>query len=234
MTMRLISPERFAKMAWTVRKRGSGRMPDDLIVTRSFAAEMEAPVEGVRQLTYRITTACVDRQQDTIAVDGWDLTAYLKSPVVLWGHNQDLVIGKAISIERDGTGLRSTVEFQPADMPIVGDWAEYAYRSGVSGFVRATSVGFRPIEWELTEDEERGGDGWFPGVDFKRQELTEFSVVGVPANPEALLEDPLIVPVAGAASLGLENQGVKAGSARHAAERRKLDAIRRQRFAIPA
>jgi HK97 family phage prohead protease len=232
--MRMISPDRFAKMAWDVRKRGGGRLPDDLVVTRSFATEAEIPSDGSRQLRYTITTDSVDRQMDTLAVDGWDLKSYLRNPVVLWGHKHDLVIGRALDITRDGNALKATVEFQPADMPIVGDWAEYAYRSGTTGFVRSTSVGFRPIEWEFTEDEERGGDSWMPGIDFRRQELTEFSVVGVPANPEALIEAPALPIGAGAASLDPENQRVRQAKANVRALRGARDAIRARRFAYPA
>lgn len=228
--MRLISPARFAKMAWDVRKRGGARMPDDLVVTRSFAAQAETAPEGARQLRYTITTDCVDRQMDRISVDGWDLKSYLQNPVVLWGHKHDLVIGRAIDVSRDGNALKATVEFQPADMPIVGDWAEYAYRGGQTGFIRATSVGFRPLEWEFTNEEERGADDWFPGIDFQRQELTEFSVVGVPANPEALIEPP----VAGAAPFDPENPPARAAHPDTRALRRQRDAIRAKRFAFPA
>ncbi|MCP1215593.1 HK97 family phage prohead protease [Acetobacter orientalis] len=189
--MRIVSPARFAKMAWDIRKRGASARLDDVIVKQTFISKeplsLEDGSENVRQLRYIITTDAIDRMQDKIAPDGWDLTAYLQNPVVLWGHNHDLVIGKAVSVVRESNGLSATVEFQPSDMPIVGPWADYAYRSGLSGFVRATSVGFYPKEWEFTDDDDRGADDWFPGIDFKRQELTEFSVVSVPANPEALL-----------------------------------------------
>lgn len=229
--MRIVTPERFAKMAWDVRKRRSGRMPDDLIVSRSFPTSLETPDPASRQLTYTITTDSVDRQMDTIAIEGWDLTHYLKNPVVLWGHNHDLVIGKAISLDRVGNALKATVEFQPADMPIVGGWSEYAYRGGINGFIRATSVGFRPIEYDITDDPDRGGDDWFPGVDFRRQELTEFSVVGVPCNPEALIEPGLVSGAAGMASFDLDNQGTRKDHPSYAAERRRLHDIRSRRNA---
>jgi phage head maturation protease len=64
------------------------------------------------------------------------------------------------------------------------------YRLARGGFLAATSVGFRPLKWEYTTDKERGADDWFPGIDFEEQELVEFSIVTVPANPEALMEPP--------------------------------------------
>lgn len=46
--------------------------------------------------------------------------------------------------------------------------------------MKATSVGFLPKAWVFNEDEN--------GVDFSQQELLEYSIVPVPANPQALLE----------------------------------------------
>jgi len=229
--MRIVTPQRFAKMAWDVRKRGSGRMPEDVVISRAFPTSLEVSDTDERKLAYTITTDSVDRQMDTIAIGGWDLTNYLKNPVVLWGHNHDLVIGKALSVEQVGNALKATVEFQPAEMPIVGGWAEYAYRGGLTGFIRATSVGFRPIEWEITEDPERGGDDWFPGVDFHRQELTEFSIVGVPCNPEALIDPVQAASATQAASFDLENQTSRKRYPSWAAERKRQHDIRSKRIA---
>jgi len=50
------------------------------------------------------------------------------------------------------------------------------------GVLKATSVGFRPLEYIHAKDVMRAG-----GLDFKSQELMEFSVVPVPANPECLI-----------------------------------------------
>ena len=66
-------------------------------------------------------------------------------------------------------------------------FASSSFAQQVKGLVResvlkATSVGFRPLKFSFSKDKSRGG-----GIDFIEQELLEFSVVGVPANAEALL-----------------------------------------------
>jgi hypothetical protein len=53
----------------------------------------------------------------------------------------------------------------------------------VDGFIAAGSVGFIPIEFNFSSNPDRP-----MGIDFKRQELLEFSVVPVPANANALIE----------------------------------------------
>lgn len=128
-----------------------------------------------------ISTASVDRMGDTIDVSGWDLRAYKKNPVVLFAHdNREPPIGRAIRIGKKDGKLTSRAEFTPRDMNPFGHSIFQMY---AGGFMKATSVGFRPLKFEMSEDEKRSG-----GIDFLKQELLEFSAVPVPANPEALLE----------------------------------------------
>jgi len=99
-----------------------------------------------------------------------------------------LPIGRAYDVRVLDGRLKASVEFTAADMPVIGPFAEACYRMARTGFLSATSVGFRPVKWSYTEDPQRGADDWFPGIDFHEQELVELSVVTVPANPEALLD----------------------------------------------
>ena len=156
--------------------------------------QMIAPAEPIstdRALRFTISTGAVDREQDRIALAGWDLANYARNPVVLWGHNAErLPIGRAFDLRIEDAALKASIEFIPPDIPEGGPFAEAVYRLARSGFIAATSVGFRPIKWEYTRDQGRGADDWFPGIDFEQQELVELSVVTVPANPEALIDMP--------------------------------------------
>lgn len=158
--------------------------------------QMIAPVDpveagGLRALRFTISSGIVDREQDRIALAGWDLANFARNPVVLWGHDAErLPIGRAFDVRIEDSCLKASVEFVPADIPEAGQFAEAVYRLAQSGFIAATSVGFRPVKWEYTNDPTRGGDDWFPGIDFEQQELVELSIVTVPANPEALIDAP--------------------------------------------
>jgi HK97 family phage prohead protease len=160
-------------------------------VIKDAVAIVAPAADDRRVLRFTISTGAVDREKDTVAVDGWDLTAYLRNPVVLWGHEAArLPIGRALDVAVEGDALRASVEFIPADTPEGGAFAESVYRLARLGFLAATSVGFRPIEWTYSTDKDRGADDWFPGIDFTAQELVEFSIVTVPANPDALMDAP--------------------------------------------
>lgn len=151
-------------------------------------------LEGVEKLNSRtlgftISTGAVDRDQDCINVRGWQLRHYLKNPVVLWSHRADeLPIGKVIDIGNDDSRLFASVEFLPGGYGAASDLADCTYRMAGDGYLNATSVGFRPIKFDFTDDQERGADSWFPGIDFHEQELVELSLVSVPSNPEALID----------------------------------------------
>lgn len=160
-------------------------------VRKQATGPAEQLAGDMRALRFTISTGIVDREQDRIAVAGWDLAAFRRNPVVLWGHDaMRLPLGRAFDLGIEGAALKASVEFIPLDTPEGGPFAEAVYRLGQQGFIAATSVGFRPLKWDFTDDPERGADGWFPGIDFEAQELVEFSIVTVPANPETLIDAP--------------------------------------------
>jgi HK97 family phage prohead protease len=183
--MQLVSAAQFKHL-----NRGNTRAKRLGVVKQMIAPALEVSADA-RALRFTISTGTVDREQDRIALAGWDLANYLRNPVVLWGHNAErLPIGRAFDLRIEDAALKASIEFIPNDTPEGGPFAEAVYRLAKTGFIAATSVGFRPIKWEYTRDQGRGADDWFPGIDFEQQELVELSIVTVPANPEALIEAP--------------------------------------------
>lgn len=153
----------------------------DARVRASFDTEVKAEESATRSLLFTISTASVDRMGDTIAVDGWKLEAYRKNPVVLWAHDSSMLpVAKAPNVWMEEGKLKATAEFTPPGMAKFNDTVFDMY---ALGFLSATSVGFVPHKYALTNDPKRGF-----GVDFLQQELLEFSCVPVPANSEALIE----------------------------------------------
>jgi len=178
--------------AW--RERAAAGEAPDVDLRKAFIADQVKAVKDSRRITFTISTGAVDRQGDTIAVDGWKLDNYLKNPVVLFAHRYDqLPVAKAISLVKEAGALKATAEFPEKGLyPL----ADTVYEMLKAGFLRATSVGFRPLK--SVHNEER--PGW--AMDFIEQELLEFSVVPVPCNPEALMD--AAKGVAGALSAGVD------------------------------
>lgn len=153
---------------------------------RSMHDDDEEDDDKSRVLEFVISTSAPDRDGDIIEASGWELEAFKKNPVVLFAHdNRRPPIGRALNVRVEDDKLIAAAEFMDSETDPTG-FSECIYRMLKKGFLRATSVGFLPKEWEpIYEDEEKreGIRGWR----FMKQELLEFSVVPVPANPEALI-----------------------------------------------
>lgn len=113
-----------------------------------------------------ITTENLDRYQEVISIDGWELDHYLNNPVVLWGHDHSKLIGVCTTLTKRDGKLVAKGKFAPTEE---GQEKRKLYEQG---FLKATSVGFIEKERE--------------GNLITKAELLEFSFVSVPANPYAL------------------------------------------------
>lgn len=161
-----------------VRKYGLADISDEDIEKASDGDELDG-----FELPFTISTETVDRDNDTIRVNGWKLTDYRRNPVVLWAHNPaEVPVARSAKtfIDRPRKALRSVTAFPSAELHPFGNMVGRLFKHR---FMNATSVGFRSLKAEINDERE----GPFP-IDFMQQELLEFSAVPIPANPEALVE----------------------------------------------
>ena len=117
----------------------------------------------------------------SVDIDGMDFSNYQKNPVVLFAHDFSgrtesggLPIGRTLRLERTPDGrIRAEFEFLSGD-----PFADRVRNAWNRGFLRGASIGWRAIE---ARPNERGR-----GVRIVRSELIEWSIVAVPADPDAL------------------------------------------------
>lgn len=157
-----------------------GEAPTDARLIKAFAGVVER-AEGdpaTAPLRIRISTTQRDRDRDTISAAGWKLDNFRKNPVVLFAHNsRALPIGRDEGLAIEADAIVGTPRFCDGDMNPLGPMVERMLRAG---FLNAASVGFLPLKWQINEEER--------GYDFIEQELLEYSIVPVPANPGALVQ----------------------------------------------
>lgn len=123
----------------------------------------------------------VDLAGDSIDQKGWQTDDFDKNPVALFSHmSWDPPIGRASNVGVVKGRLVGDIEFASAE---VYGFADTIYRLVNGGFLKAVSVGFKPLEWSFTNAKDRPF-----GIDFKKQTLLEISVCCVPCNPNALVE----------------------------------------------
>jgi HK97 family phage prohead protease len=162
-------------------------------VTLKDDVELIAPVpfvlasgDGEAQpgVPWTFSTFDLDRFAERVDPAGWDFARYLENPVVEWAHRYDIpAIGKAEGLYTDGDGLHGSIVFNDKSFDAFGWGIGERVKAGV---IRAGSVGFRVIEIEIP-DKKAVEDG--TELIFRKQELLEFSICNVPANPFALAKD---------------------------------------------
>jgi HK97 family phage prohead protease len=134
-----------------------------------------------RGFAWTLSTFDLDRFGERIDPQGWDFKRYVNNPVVEWAHRYDIpAIGKIEGLSVDNEGLHGVVVFNDKAFDTFGWSIGERVKAGV---IRAGSVGFRVIEIEIPSKED-SRDG--TSLIFRKQELLEFSICNVPANPFAL------------------------------------------------
>lgn len=130
-----------------------------------------------RTVTAYVSTFEWDRTDERFSKGAWKLDNYKRNPVVMWGHDYSRPpIGKATAIEEDDKGLLATTQFADTEE------GNMTFELFKGGFLSAFSVGFAPRKWIMEPiDAER------KGVVYQEAELLEYSAVGIPANPGALI-----------------------------------------------
>ena len=166
-----------------VKKEAAGvqKVTGDIELIASVPFVLTADIEAGQGLPWTLSTFDLDRFGERIDPHGWDFKRYMENPVVEWAHRYDIpAIGKIEGLTIDSEGLHGLVYFNDKSYDPFGWSIGQRVKAGV---IRAGSVGFRVIEIEIPSKDD-SGDG--TSLIFRKQELLEFSICNVPANPYAL------------------------------------------------
>ena len=152
-------------------------MESESIITTVGTLEDVESVGDIHSATIFANKASRDGM--VVEPSGMDFSGYGKNPVVLYAHDltgrtqaAGLPIGRTRRLVRTAEGrVRAEFEFLPGDA--FADRVRNAWRRG---FLRGASMGWRAIESRPS-----GG-----GVVITKSELLEWSIVAVPADPDAL------------------------------------------------
>ena len=133
---------------------------------------------------YRVTIAASEkvRQPPELDFDGLSTENYLRNPVVMWAHDAvgrspsgGLPIGRTLNLAKTSAG-QIVAEFEfLSDDPFV----QRVQNAWDKGFLQAASISWVPLESAPVK-----GGGWRDA----RADLLEWSIVSVPADPDALRE----------------------------------------------
>lgn len=122
------------------------------------------------------TTPSVDRVGDIIEPTG---VKYSNPMPLLHQHKHDAPIGTVRFKTPTENGVEFEAQVAKVDEPgPLKDRVDTAWGEIRHGLVRATSIGFRPIEYSFMEN---------GGIRFQEVEVYELSTVTIPANADAVI-----------------------------------------------
>jgi len=145
---------------------------------RAFSDSVTKTV-GERQIRVVVSTPRVDRSGDIVDPNGIDFADYRKNPVVLYQHDHSRPIARALEIGMKNGRIEALVQFPPPD---ISDLSDEVYGLIKSGILNSVSIGFLPLEYDYVDPSRP-----HTGRRYKKSEAIEFSIVSIPANPDALI-----------------------------------------------
>lgn len=138
-----------------------------------FLTQIKSFEDEERVIVMTGSTEDADRVGDVIKMSGVDLTNYKKNPVILFNHDYDKIIGKALDVSIVDSKLVFKIQFADTSL---GKEVYYLLKHG---YMNASSIGFVGKEYEPND---------FGGLTFTKVEILELSIVSVPCNPNALVQ----------------------------------------------
>lgn len=161
----------FDKTKWTL-KEAKGWVKDNAKSTETETTHISAEVKREKGRMLAVASEGVeDRDGEVLEVEGWDLKAFKRNPVLLWQHNRapahnGLPIGTAKNIRITEIGKSRKLVFEP-EFDASTEFNRTVQKFYGNGILNTFSVGFIPIERD--------------GNRITKQELLEISAVTVPA-----------------------------------------------------
>jgi hypothetical protein len=163
---------------------------DDAILILAGVASVEIAAEDRTEVS-KITTEAVDRDREIVVAKGIDLAAFRSNPVVLLNHNwTGLPLGKALWVKNEGNGLSAKTQYAKRPQDHTGEWVpESVYSLIKQDMLPGKSIGFLPLEARPPEKAEIAQRPELRDVRriITKSILLEYSVVGIPSNPEAVV-----------------------------------------------
>lgn len=134
--------------------------------------------EGKEVYRFCISSENIDRDGDIVVQKGINYDNYIKNPVVFWGHEWGSIpIGKVVSVAYDETEKKTYADVLLGSTQHAQD-IETLVKEGI---VQATSIGFRIKDWDYDDE--------LDAFLIKQSELLELSLVGLPANQDAVASE---------------------------------------------
>jgi HK97 family phage prohead protease len=162
-------------------ENGKLKEPVEIVMAGYIAKQTDADGDW---FPWVFSTYDNDRFDERVDPSGWELDRYLENPVVLWAHCHSIpAIGLADNLTATDK-LSGRIKFNAKEIDEFGWSIGERVKAGV---IRAGSVGMLVKEIEWIDHKKNPEDSC--DLIIRKQELLEFSICNVPANPFALRDE---------------------------------------------
>ncbi len=156
------------------------------MLIKEFIGNTEVDMKN-RTVVSVIATNGLDRDNEVVLPSGINIKDFMKNPIVLYQHEQTVPIGKCVEMSVEEGNITAKTFFAARPKNHEGEWFPDTILSLFDqGILRGFSIGFQadPKHIRCSKKDK----ATWPGVNkvYARTLLTEYSVVSVPANGEAL------------------------------------------------
>jgi HK97 family phage major capsid protein/HK97 family phage prohead protease len=174
--------------------------------------KVRTSVSEGRGFDFVISDDSRDRHGTRLNPTGWDLGAFKRNPIALFGHSNGFPIGRWEDVRVEGNKLLGRLVMAAKGTSARIDEIASLVEQGI---LRAVSVGFSVLEY---------GTPGKSTYDYEKQELLEVSVVSVPSNTNAIAaargmgvsDDTLSLVFGEHAEAGRDRATAGGGNAAHA------------------
>jgi HK97 family phage prohead protease len=124
-------------------------------------------------MEFQLTDESLNRNGYKVKTSGIDLNSFMQSPVLLWNHNTDNVIGSWANLRVEDDKLYGEPVFDEDD-----DLAIKIKNKVDKGLIKGCSIGFNVLEYDWDDKEEC--------AIVTKSELFETSITAIPANKNSV------------------------------------------------
>lgn len=175
-------------------------MPQSQLLLKHFSAEVKnIDPEGKRVTGVLASSSSLDRDEEIILAEAWNIEAFKRNPIFLFAHasrsdDPQNILGRVENVQKTTAGLVADFAYDTDINPK----AALVFAQVQRGTMRAYSVGFIPKGWvtdyspreqidALPEPARKALESGKAFVVYTNVELIEISQVPVPSNPDAMI-----------------------------------------------
>jgi HK97 family phage prohead protease len=144
--------------------------------------EIKEPKVEQREFTAIISTSDMDLDNEVLLPTGANMKEFKGNPILLFNHDKNMPIGKALSVRKSGNGLKATAKLAEGI-----DTVDNIWKLIKQGILKGISVGFLVEERRAPTSDDLKMFGKNVRSVISKWKLLEFSVVSVPCNSAALI-----------------------------------------------